>query len=170
MSRFSRANPVLILAIGLPTLAVLASFATLAVTLVHPESELPEQYHWEGFQLDRDFSRSEYAGELHVNATVEGLDRGGQCQLNLAMRGEAPQTLRMTIAHATLPARDVILTFSRVANAEPGRASYTAPCTATAAGHWRVELSDRDDAWSVRESVHGTLASLSLDAGSASQD
>jgi hypothetical protein len=170
MSRFPRANPVLLLTIGLPAIAVLASFATLAVTLSHPESELPEQYHWEGFQLDRDFTRGEHAGNLQVHATVAGLDRGGQCVLNLAMRDTPPQTLRMTIAHATLPARDSSLTFDKITDVDAGEATYAARCSATDSGHWRVELSDAADTWSVRDSVHGTLSALSLDAGSASQD
>ena len=62
-------NPVLLLVIGLPLAAVLASFATLALTLEHRDTELPEQYHWEGFPLDRDFSRSEHATQLGVQAT-----------------------------------------------------------------------------------------------------
>lgn len=172
MSRFPRANAVLFLTIALPAVAVLASFGTLAVTMIHPESELPEQYHWEGFQLDRDFSRSEHAGRLQVYATITGLDRGGQCVLNLRTKatGSLPSGLRMTIAHATLPARDKGLTFERITEGAAGTARYVAQCTATDPGHWRIELSDSEETWSVRESVHGTLSGLSLDAGSAAQD
>jgi hypothetical protein len=165
-----RVNPVLLLTIGLPTIAVLASFATLAVTLTHPESELPEQYHWEGFQLDRDFSRSERAESLNVQATIEGIERGGQCVLNLEMRGRPPQALRLNIAHATLPARDMSLVFDKKNDVGPGKAAYVAQCRAAGPGHWRIELSDREETWSVRESVHGILSELSLGAGSASQD
>jgi len=165
-----RLNPVLLLTIGLPAVAVLASFATLAVTLTHPESELPEQYHWEGFQLDRDFTRGERAGTLRVRATIAGLERGGECTLNLEMSGSPPQALRLTIAHATLPTRDVNLTFEKVRGAARGRAMYATRCSATGAGHWRIELSDRSDTWSVRDSVHGTLSELSLDASATPQE
>src|SRR5690242_13317222 len=56
-------NPVLWLAWGLPVVAVVASVITLFITIRHPDGQLPEQYHWEGFQLDRDFSRAARAAE-----------------------------------------------------------------------------------------------------------
>src|SRR6185369_12999205 len=74
-------NPVLMLAWGLPAVAVLASVASLMLTLHSPESELPEQYHWEGFQLDRDFSQAARATELKVHATLSGFGASGQCEL-----------------------------------------------------------------------------------------
>src|SRR5689334_11574086 len=94
-------NPVLILAWGLPAVAVAASFASLFLTLRAPEGELPEQYHWEGFQLDRDFSLAARATALDVRARLSGFSSGGQCELTLVTSGVAPQALTLLIAHAT---------------------------------------------------------------------
>jgi hypothetical protein len=165
-----RANPALYLALGLPLMAVLASFATLGMTIAHPESELPEQYHWEGLQLDRDFSRGQRAADLHVRAQIEGLDRGGLCVLNLTMSAAAPQSLRMTIAHATLPARDVNLLFSRVSERSLGVATYSAPCASLGMGHWKLELSNFDRTWSIRQSLRGAIGRVTLDARLPSVD
>jgi len=162
-----RINPVLLLTIGLPAVAVLASFATLAVTLTHPESELPEQYHWEGFQLDRDFSRAERATQLDVRAEVTGLDQGGACALILSSRGVAPQTLRLTMAHATMPSRDSHLEFHRLRSDSDGSTLYSGRCSALTAGHWRVELADTDGTWSLRDTVQGTVSRMSLSTGAS---
>lgn len=163
--RSVRANFVLWLVIGLPAVAVVASFATLATTILHPESELPEQYHWEGFQLDRDFSRSERATQLGVRAEVVGLARGGTCTLILAIRGAAPERLRLMLAHATLPGRDSRVVLELTQRHDDGRAAYSGDCSASEPGHWRIELSDAQATWSLREAVHGPLDRLSLNAG-----
>ena len=80
---FGFRNPVLTLAWGLPAVAVAASVASLVVALRTPESELPEQYHWEGFQLDRDFSQAARATELKVHATLSGFGASRRCELEL---------------------------------------------------------------------------------------
>lgn len=166
-------NPALMLTLGLPLIAVVASFVSLGVVLAHPDSELPEQYHWEGFQLDRDFSRGERATALAVVATVHDLGKAGPCEVDLKISGPAPDTLDLTVAHATNAALDRHVRFIRVGPAaatSAGRARYTGRCTSAPDGHWRLELSDAARTWSVRESTHGTLASVTLDAATAEDD
>jgi hypothetical protein len=158
-------NPVLLLVIGLPLLAVLGSFASLAVTLRHPDGELPEQYHWEGFQLDRDFSRSEHAAALNVCATLRNIAVAGPCEIDLWTSGPPPERLALTLAHATRAALDQHVEFHHV-----GRNTYAGDCAAIPDGHWRIELSDAAGTWSVRESVRGVLQPIQLDARTAEDD
>jgi hypothetical protein len=166
-------NPALLLTIGLPALAVLASFATLAVTLVHPDSELPEQYHWEGFQLDRDFSRAARASALGVRAELRNFGSAQPCEITLTLKGAAPESLDLMLAHATRPALDQRLRLPRTSatpEASRGRATYSTLCPAIPSAHWRLELTDPDATWSVRGSFRGSLQQVRLDAATTEDD
>lgn len=153
-------NPVLMLAWSLPAVAVVASLLSLAITLHNPDGELPEQYHWEGFQLDRDFSRAARATELKVHAVLLGFGSGGECALALQISAPAPESLELLVAHATQPSQDQRVKFTRTAAL--GR--YAGPCRPAAEGHWRVELVDATDDWAVRQSIRGSLDGAVVDA------
>jgi hypothetical protein len=160
-------NPVLWLAWGLPVVAVVACVVTLFVTLRNPDGQLPEQYHWEGFQLDRDFSRAAKAAELHVNASLSGFDASGRCSLRLRMEGPAPHELTLLVAHATKPELDQRVTFRslpRDAGWNNAATEYTGECHPAREGHWRLELIDTMNGWAVRRSVRGSPAGVTLDA------
>lgn len=175
-------NPVLMLAWGLPAVAVLASVASLMLTLRSPESELPEQYHWEGFQLDRDFSQAARATELKVHATLKGFSASGRCELALRVAGAAPESLELLVAHSTQPKLDQRVKFTRVADgagdaqalaaareqdgARERRASarYSGACAPAPDSHWRIELVDAKGGWAVRQTVRGPLDGAALDA------
>jgi hypothetical protein len=159
-------NPVLTLVIGLPLTAVLASFATLAVTLAHQDSELPEQYHWEGFQLDRDFSRSERAAELGVQATLRNVAASGRCEIDLASTGALPEKLQLTLAHATRADLDQRIAFNRLA----GEKTYVGQCRAIPEGHWRIELTDAAQSWSVRDNTRAILLPVRIAARAGDDD
>src|SRR5262245_45682205 len=169
-------NPVLILTWGLPLTAVVASVLTLFITLAHPDGELPEQYHWEGFQLDRDFSLAERAARLHVNAVLNGFRSDGLCTVTLHVRGDSPQTLILLVSHATLPRLDQRVRLKRVSEADEssvGRdreSMYVGECRPAEDSHWRLELMDEGRAWAFRESVRGPLDGLTLDAVSGASD
>jgi len=166
-------NPVLLLAWGLPLVAVVASVLSLVVTLRHPDEQLPEQYHWEGLKLDRDFSRGQRAEKLRVNATLAGFATGGRCELSLRSMNKAPARLVLLLAHATKPRQDQRVTFNRVADfsaANGNSASYVGTCTAVTEGHWRMELIDEADGWAVRQSVHGSPSGVTIDAVDGKSD
>ena len=158
-------NPVFVLAWGLPAVAVVASLASLVLTLRSPESELPEQYHWEGFQLDRDFSQADRAASLKVHATLSGFSSGGRCELALNTAGSAPHSLTLFVAHATQPGLDQTLRFVRDAS---GR--YTAPCRTVSDSHWRLELKSDEGGWAVRQTVRGSLDGVTIDAVSGTNE
>jgi hypothetical protein len=154
-------NPVFLLAWGLPVVAVVASLLTLFITIRNPDGQLPEQYHWEGFQLDRDFSRAAKAAELGVRARITGFSAAGHCEVQLRAKGTAPETLVLWVSHATLPALDQQVTLQRSGE---GASTYVGACRETPEGHWRLELVDAVNGWAVRQSVRGTLSDVTLDA------
>jgi hypothetical protein len=156
-------NPVLWITLALPLVTVVASFLTLGAALVHPDDELPEQYHWEGFRLDRDFARAGRAAALGVRATFEGLGTTGQCGVTLELQGTTPRSLSLRLTHATRPSLDQELVFDRVAN-HSGGATFTGDCQAMPEGHWRAELSDAENGWSIRQNLRGSLSHAVLAA------
>jgi len=154
-------NPVLILAWGLPAVAVVASVISLLLTLRNPDGQLPEQYHWEGFQLDRDFSQAAKAADVGVHARITGFGAAGRCKVLLKARISPPDTLVLLVAHATLPALDQRVTLQRSGN---GSLVYSGTCHEAREGHWRLELIDAANGWAVRQSVRGNLGDVTLDA------
>jgi hypothetical protein len=166
-------NPVLVLAWGLPATAVVASFLSLMFALRTPESELPEQYHWEGFQLDRDFSQAERATELKVHATLTGFGPSRRCELALQMSGAAPESLDLLVAHSTQPALDQRVKFAHEPDDARSGGSvqhYTGPCEPARDSHWRLELVDAQSGWAVRQTLHGPLDGAVIDSVSGNNE
>ena len=159
-------NPVQMLAWGLPAAAVVASFASLFLTLRNPEGELPEQYHWEGFQLDRDFSQAARATELRVHATLAGFGESRRCELTLRISGATPEALELLVAHATKPSLDQKVKFARA----DGVGHYVGSCVPAPDAHWRVELVDAKSGWAVRQSFRGSLDGAVVDAVSGTSE
>jgi hypothetical protein len=158
-------NPVFLLAWGLPAVAVVASVLSLLLTLRSPDGQLPEQYHWEGFQLDRDFSQAAHAARLGVHASISGFGESGRCAVQLRMKGTPPEGLVLHVAHATKASLDQHVTLKRVdVDSRAPVTAYSGVCQAVAEGHWRLELVDAVNGWAVRQSVRGSLSSVTLDA------
>jgi hypothetical protein len=159
-------NPVLMLAWGLPGVAVVASVLSLLLTLRSPESELPEQYHWEGFQLDRDFSQAARATQLRVHATLSGFGASDRCELELQMAGPAPPSLELLVAHSTQPRLDQRVKFTRAGDG----ARYEGSCKPAPDSHWRLELVDAKGGWALRQTLRGPLDGAALDAVSGTNE
>jgi hypothetical protein len=153
-------NPVLILTWLIPSVAVIASFLTLTLAIVRPDGELPEQYHWEGFKLDRDFEQAKRAADLKVRAVLSRTSSDGVCRLNLSMDGSTPDRLSLTLTHATQPSLDRTLALARLASSN----EYESPCAPLPDAHWRVSLTDPKGAWSIRQNVSGGLDGWILSA------
>jgi hypothetical protein len=143
------ANPVLVLVIALPLLAVAGSFVSLALAVTRGDGELPKNYHWEGGALDRDDEQQARAARLGVGATLDIDPATGQC--TLVLRGAAPAVLRLTLAHPTVTSLD------RQVLLYPSGDHYAAPCSTLPAAHWWLELSDEQDGWLLRGRLHGDL-------------
>lgn len=143
------ANPVLVLVIALPLLAVIASFVSLALAVTRGDSELPKNYHWEGGALDRDQESQARAARLQIAGTLGFDPASGQC--TLLLRGAAPAALRLTLTHPTVASLD------RHMLLHPSGDRYAAPCSALPDAHWWLELSDEQGGWLLRGRLHGDL-------------
>ncbi|MBS0387270.1 MAG: FixH family protein [Proteobacteria bacterium] len=143
-------NPVLVLVIALPLLAVAGSFVSLALAVTRGDSELPKDYHWEGKDFDRDQQREALAAQRGIGATVGFDARTQRCVVTL--HGAAPPTLRLALTHPTQSAADLHRTLQRA----DGR--YSAPCAAPPAAHWWLELADDQAGWLLRARLHGDLS------------
>ncbi len=157
------ANPVLWITLGLPLVTVVASFLMLGTALRHPDDELPEQYHWEGLRLDRDFARAEQAAALGVRASFQGLGSPGRCGMTLVMDAVAPDSVSLTLTHGTQPSLDQRLEFRKISAAR-GTATYGADCRTAPHGNWRAQLSDPGGAWAIRQNLRGALSQAVLRA------
>ena len=145
-----RANPVLWLVIGLPLLAVVASFTSLALAITRGDKDLPANYHWEGPALARADARAAAAAALGVTATIRIGPGAAGCSVEL--RGATPAALRLTLTHPTEQSLDRRIELVRAGN------SYRAPCAELTSAHWWLELGDDAGGWLLRQRLHGTLA------------
>jgi hypothetical protein len=150
-------NGGLLLTIGLPVCAIVFSVGATVVAFTRGDSTLPDEYHWEGMQLDRDFAQAQRATDLGVRATLQYA--GGVCRLTLQLDAPPPETLQLNLVHATRPDFDRQVRMLRV-----GRL-YEGQCGPAIDGHWHVELADSRREWVVREDVSGALNGMRLSAG-----
>lgn len=151
-------NSGLLVTIGLPLFAILASTGAAVVAFTRGDPTLPDQYHWEGMSLDRDFAAAQHASDLNVHAMLRVSDSAGICRVILQLGAAPPPSLTLNLVHATRPDLDRPVRLSRVGSA------YEGYCGAVPAGHWHLELSDATGSWRVRSDVTGTLDGTRLSA------
>ncbi len=157
-------SPALALTIGIPAVAVVASFVTLGLSLGTSRDELPEQFHWEGQKLDRDFSLANRAAELDVKATFAVLPGESRCRVSLAVAGAAPRAVVVLLTHPTSPDLDRRMELTRVAD------GYEGACAPVPAAHWRVALGDAERTWEIRWRSRGRLENVRLVARDTPED
>ena len=148
-----RANPVFWLMWLLPGAAVCGGFATLAIAMHGADRTLPEAYHWEGERLDADFARQRAAVQHGIRVTFEA--SGGRC-IALVLNGD-PTVVDVLLTHGNDAGLDRAMKLPRIAAGE-----YAADCATPPAGRWRISVDEPSGAWSVRDSVDGTLAHVAL--------
>ena len=143
-------NPIVLLMGFLLGGAVLFSLGASIVAVRGADAELPEQYHWEGAQFDRDVARAQRAVDLDAQAVLE-LAAPRVCRVRLELKGEPPQVLRLTIVHATQPGFDRSIDLARSTD------GYRGACGPVGSGHYHVQLSDASASWSIRGESDGTM-------------
>jgi hypothetical protein len=151
-------NGALLLTVGLPVLAIAFSVGASVVAFTRGDTALPEQYHWEGMQLDRDFADAQRASELDVRARLQLRAAGSACRLTLQLDAPLPEALQLNLVHATRRDLDRQVRLSRVGQV------YEGQCGPAPDGHWHVELADARREWLVREDVSGSLNGARLSA------
>lgn len=158
----AKINPIVVLIIGLPLFAVLASVGTAVLAFTRGDPVLPDEYHWEGQTLDHDFALSERAVQLKVSAALHLEPVAGVCHLTLRLDGSLPPAVDVSLTHVSQPALDRRIRFTRTAQTS----SYSARCSTLPAAQWHVELRDVGRSWSFRDEAAGRLATVNLPASS----
>ena len=142
--------------LGIPLATVLASALTIFLAVDGAEPPLPSQYVAEGEALAADLALDEAAQRAGIEAELT-IAADGRIELRLAAAtGSLPESLRLRLTHAALPALDRNLWLRAVS---PGR--YTARMAAPGNGAWLVQL-DGDAQWRLRGRVLTPAARVSL--------
>jgi hypothetical protein len=157
-------NPVFWIMWLLPCSAVVAGLSTLAVALNAGDRALPQEYHWEGDRLDRDFARARSAAALGIEVVLEV--RGGQCHAALRGAVDDVAALNLLLTHGSDASLDRRVRLARIATGD-----YRAPCAPLASGKWRVAVDADAASWALRGVVDTgktTVLSARNPAGGAS--
>ena len=158
MNTFAR-NPVLWIVCLLPASAVVAGLTTLGIALREADRPLPQAYHWEGVNLDRDFATARAAAARHI--AVEFGARNGECTAVVSGEaGDAP-ALTLMLTNSNDPDLDLTLRLVRTAAGD-----YRSACAAIPQGHWRIAIQDEAATWSLRAELDGGMARQILRARS----
>jgi len=144
-------NSGLILTIALPLFAIGASLGIAVIAFTRGDPTLPDEYHWEGMSLDRDFADARRASDLDVKATLTVLRAEQTCRVSLQLIGTRPSQLRLTLVHGARPELDRQVGLDAVGDAYEGHCGVIPP------GQWHLELSDSSRNWSIRQDVSGGL-------------
>jgi hypothetical protein len=151
-------NSGLLVMVGLPLFAILASVGVAVVAFTRGDPTLPDEYHWEGLSLDRDFADARRAADLNVRATVQVWPGSGICRVTIQLNAASPSGLTLNLVHATHPDLDRQIRLPRTGSV------YEGQCGVIPSGHWHLELSDGTGSWSVRQEVVGALDGISITA------
>ena len=151
-------NSGLLLTIALPAFAILASVGAAVVAFTRGDVTLPDEYHWEGRQLDNDFAAANRAAALGVRARLRETFATGTCLVTLRLNAAPPPALRLTLIHATRPELDREVTLHRFDD------GYEGFCGTVPSGHWHLELTDAAAGWSVRQDFAGTPDGVRIEA------
>lgn len=141
----SRRNPALLLVVGLPLVAVLASAVSVLLAYQDGDVPLPERYHWEGSQLDADQARLAATVRRGISAAFSFDAAAGQCRV--VLQGAAPAALQLDLAHATRSGLDRHVALQRSGTL------YAGSCAPLAPGHWWLQLAAPDGDWLLRQRI-----------------
>jgi len=150
-------NAGLLVAIGLPAFAIAASVGVAIIAFAKGDPTLPDEYHWEGMKLDRDFADARRAADLNVRATL-WIRPTGLCRIALRLDASPPPAIELKLVHGTRPDLD------RQVRLLPAAQGYEGQCGSIPYGHWHLELTDAAGSWSVREDLSGALDGARISA------
>ena len=151
-----RINPGLLLTIALPLFAIVASGGVAVIAFTRGDPTLPDEYHWEGLSLDRDFAAARRAADLNVQAVLQLSSADGGCRIALRIADKAPDALVLSLVHGARPELDRQVRLTAVGP------YYQGQCGGVPAGLWHVKLANAAASWSVREDVGGSLDNMHI--------
>jgi hypothetical protein len=137
-------EPMIWLIIGLPTAAVIASFASYFIAAHEPDSMVKSEYRKEGFAVVAPITAADQTATT-LGLTARLTTREGQ--LEVALLGNlaaAPKRLTLNIVHPTLENQDL-----HILLAHSHELSYIAPAPVLGSGKRILVLEPEDRAWRI---------------------
>jgi len=157
-ARAVRVNATVALVAAILGVAVVFSLGATAIAIHGADPELPQEYHWEGAQFERDVALATRAGALDVRATIEIIASRGICRAQLRSAGAPPAALSLAFIHGTDPRLDRRVRLTRRLG------GYEGPCEPLVSGHYHLELEDEPGTWRIRDEISAPAAALELGA------
>lgn len=151
----TRSNPVFWLMWMLPAATVVAGLSTVVIAMRSADRALPEEYHWEGERLDRDFERQRLAVALGIEVTLEAAN--GHCVATVR-GGSAEDSLNLLLTHGSDASLD-----RRVLLRRDAAETYRGDCDVPPA-RWRIAIDSPASGWSVRARHEGGIGRVTLRA------
>ena len=121
---------------GLPASVVVASFVTLGIALKHPDSVVKDDFHREGFTVNRDLAAQRLATALAVSAELH-VDTA-TTDISIRLKGDfssPPKQLKLLFVHPNVEKFDFDV---RLYNA--GNGLYIGELQKAPAGRWNLQL------------------------------
>jgi uncharacterized protein len=123
-----------------PAAVLIAGAATMWVAFASADGLVADDYYKQGLAINRRLAKEDEARRRGIAAEVR-LERE---RLRVELKGEAPATLFVQLAHATRAGFDQRL---RLTPAAPG--VYEAELAELPPGHWHVIIEDPRGAWRI---------------------
>lgn len=134
----------------IPALTVVAGITTLLLAMQAPSGLVVDDYYKQGLAINQDLARTDRARELGIRARVSHDAQTGILTVELgSSAGKRPASLKLTLAHPTLPHRDRTLELLMGAD---GR--YTATLGDLPQILWHVSITPPDDQWRIIGRMH----------------
>lgn len=136
--------------IGLPAIAVIASFTSLFIAIDKADDTVADNYYKNGLAINQELAADQQAKTLGLRAQL-GLDPQPQ-QLIVTLQGQlapAPAQLRAQFAHPVSADDDFTVILTAIA---PGQ--YRGRLLQKPHGRWTVDITDpASAAWRLREEI-----------------
>ena len=142
-------EPFVWLLIGLPLLAVIGSFVSLALAIHSDDGLVEDDYYRRGKEINRTLARDHAAATHGLQGRIDLDDAHHELLIRLSANKTAtlPDSLQIKFLHATRAGFDKTLILPRHADGV-----YRAPLPRFEPGHWNLQLAAQE--WRLNGSLH----------------
>lgn len=155
-------EPLVWMVVAIPLAAVLMGGVTLTLAITTFDGMVSDDYYKQGMQINRLMERDALARRHELSSLVLLGPQGGIVEVHLAGNAsfQAPETLNLSLFHATRPGIDHEVVLRRSA-----AGTYLAARPELAQGRWYLQLDA--DGWRLKGEFEGTVDARKLQLGRA---
>ena len=136
-------NPVLVLVLAIPLLAVVMGSVTLYLAFSGADTLVKDNYYREGLAINQEFDTEKQAAALQIHAMLTV----SQSEVAATLQSDAPHPaeLQLALLHPLLPEHDRELVLARQADG-----SYRAILPEVPVGSYHIRLGNDEQGWLLR--------------------